>query len=381
MGATSIRPCSLALACAIFMMQGLPILGKSPKVIDKIKAADGQALVVERLLAEQGIIWGFDFIDSKQLLFTERSGQLKHFHLGTSKLTTIKNSPKVFHAGQGGLLDVLLHPNFKNNQVLYLSYSIAVGSKNSTRVSQYRLQDDKLQLIKHIVSSKPPSNRGLHFGSRLVINQKGYLFVSIGDRGYRDHAQDLSTHSGKILRYKLDGSIPKDNPFVGKKGALPEIWTYGHRNPQGLAVSPFDQKIWEQEHGPRGGDEINILQAGRNYGWPVITYGREYHGPKIGEGTKKKGMEQPVKVYVPSIAPSGLTFYSSKKIPSWYGDLFSGALVLQHINRLDLKKNQVVGEERLMKKLNQRIRNVKQGPDGALYFSTDGGSILRIRAQ
>ena len=210
------------------------------------------------------------------------------------------------------------------------------------------------------------------------MDKEGYLFISIGDRGVRNESQSLKAHMGKIIRIHQDGRVPKDNPFFETKGALKEIWSFGHRNAQGLAFDPMSGDLYEQEHGPRGGDEINKIEKGANYGWPVITYGKEYWGPSIGEGKKKKGMKQPLKYWVPSIAPCGLSFYSGKKFPDWKGSLFSGALRGKHLNRLTFKNGKIVSEERLLNELGFRVRNVKEGPTGLLYLSVDQGKILRI---
>ena len=352
--------------------------GHAAEIIKAIQS-EGMTVKVERVLKGRGVIWGFVFLDAQRILFTEREGRLNLLDLSSGMISPIRGVPKVLSSGQGGLLDIALHPKFEDNGQVYLSYSIAVGRKNATRVSLFQLKANTLGLIKHIVTSEPASDRTIHFGSRLAIDQKGHLFISIGDRGYRDQAQQLNSHGGKILRFRLDGSIPKDNPFTHQKGALPEIWSYGHRNPQGLTLHPMTDQLWAQEHGPRGGDELNLIGKGLNYGWPIITYGKEYWGPSIGEGTAKKGMQQPIHYYVPSIAPSGLTFYSGKKLKAWQGDLFLGALKLTHINRLKLKERKVVREERLIDDWEHRIRAVRESPDELLYASTDDGQIIRLR--
>lgn len=339
----------------------------------------GKDFQVEQLLKDQGVIWGFSFIGKQHLLFTEREGQLKILDIKNKKTSPIQGVPQVLNAGQGGLLDVILHPEFAKNNQLYLSYAISIGKRNATRVTLYSLANNQLKQIKHIVTSHPASDKTIHFGSRLAIDQNNYLYVSIGDRGYRENAQKLDSLNGKILRFHLDGRTPNDNPFIKQKGALPEIWSYGHRNPQGLTVHPQSNELWSHEHGPRGGDEVNLIKKGQNYGWPVITYGKEYWGPSIGEGTKKQGMQQPIYYYVPSIAPSGMSFYTGKVIKEWQGNLFLGALKLTHINRLEFKGQKVVKEERLIDDWEHRIRAIKQGPDGFLYASTDDGQLIRIR--
>jgi glucose/arabinose dehydrogenase len=241
------------------------------------------------------------------------------------------------------------------------------------------LAGDSLINQKRIFTAQPFYNRASFYGSRLLY-QEGYLFVSAGvDKSKQDSAQLLTNHLGKIMRIKEDGTVPEDNPFVNTPGARPEIWCYGNRNAQGLAINPFTNEIWEHEHGPKGGDEINIIQKGKNYGWPVITYGKEYDDTFVGQGlTQKEGMEQPFHYYVPSIAPSGMVFYTGDKYPAWKGNLFIGSMVLMHLNRLTIRDGMVVNEERLLKGMKWRVRNVIQGPDGYLYIGVDGGMILKI---
>lgn len=339
-------------------------------------------IVVEGL----GVPWGFDFLPDGGILFSERSGAIKIFNSRTKEVESIKGIPDVVASGQGGMLDVLIHPDFKNNKTFFFSYSkkfedkFLTGGAYTTVVAKATLnkKNNALASFKDIFVARPFNTNTHHYGSRIVMDKKGYLFISVGDRGVRKKAQSLKAHMGKIIRIHQDGRVPKDNPFFGAKGALKEIWSFGHRNPQGLAFNPTNGDLYEQEHGPRGGDEINKIEKGMNYGWPVITYGKEYWGPSIGEGTKKKGMEQPLKYWVPSIAPSGLTFYSGRKFPDWKGSLFSGALRGKHLNRLTFRNGKITFEERLLEDLDFRVRNVKEGPSGFLYFSVDQGKILRI---
>lgn len=324
-------------------------------------------------------IWGFDFLPDGKVIFTERKGRLRLFDPKTLTSLEVSGTPKVAARNQGGLLDVYVHPRFAENRIIYLTYSAFVSGGMTTQLASAELDVDRLTNLRVLFSAEPPNDNDRHFGSRVVMSRAGYLYLSVGDRGERDQAQNLGSHYGKILRLKQDGSVPDDNPFVSQPDAKPEIWSYGHRNIQGLTVHPRTGEIWAQEHGPRGGDEINRIKKGQNYGWPVVTHGREYWGPKIGEGTQKEGMKSPVHYWVPSIAPSGLTFYYGEKIPHWQGSLFSGSLVLTHLNRLVLTNSKVVKEERLLSALNKRVRAVKQGPDELLYFSTDDGSLIQIR--
>jgi glucose/arabinose dehydrogenase len=296
--------------------------------------------------------------------------------------------PKVDARGQGGLLDVVLDPKFADNALVYLSYAEpGEGDErgtNGTAVARARLADGGTRLadLQVIFRQQPKVVSSAHFGSRLVFARDGRLFVTLGERfSERDAAQNLGNDLGKVVRIESDGRIPADNPFVGKAGAAPEIWSYGHRNVQGAALHPVTGQLWTCEHGPQGGDEINVDEAGKNYGWPVVTYGREYvTGAKIGEGTTKAGIEPPVTYWVPSIAPSGLGFLSSERYPGWRGNLFVGALRAQCLVRLVLDGRKATQEERLLTTFFERIRAVQQGPDGWLYFITDNedGRVVRL---
>jgi glucose/arabinose dehydrogenase len=337
--------------------------------------------IVEEVFSGLRVPWGMAFLDTDSLLITERNGRLFHLNISTRQLTRIKGLPKIYAEGQGGLLDIALDPRPSIPPSLYLTYSKKVNGEGTTVLAHARLQQNK-ELInwRDIFVAKTESSTSRHYGSRIAFDGKGHIFLSVGDRGKRDAAQDLSDHAGTIVRLNLDGSIPRDNPFIKQANALPEIWSYGHRNPQGLAFSPDKTLLWSIEHGPRGGDEINLIGAGKNYGWPTISYGKEYWGPvSVGEGTHKKGLEQPVKYYVPSIAPSSLIVYSGRAFKKWQGDLFAGALKLTHLNHVRLNnRNQAVSETRLLEDFGERIRAVKESPEGWIYFSTDSGRILRL---
>lgn len=316
------------------------------------------------------VIWGFDFIDSDHILFTERSGKLKILNLKTKGTVVVQNLPASQQYGQGGLLDVILHPEFSKNGWVYFSYAVKEANSYETRISRAQLKDDKLSNVQVLFTSNSGSTLDIHFGSRIVFDGEGHIFFTVGDRGQRDDAQKLTTANGKVHRLMDDGQIPTDNPFAKQKGAVPSIWSFGHRNLQGLYYDSTTKILWEQEHGPMGGDEINIIEKGKNYGWPVITYGREYSGPKIGT-THKDGMEQPAYYYTPSIAPSGLAIYK--------GNIYSGALALTHLNRLVMDGKKVLREERLLEPLHERVRNVRVGPDHSLYISTDSGKIMQLK--
>ena len=324
--------------------------------------------------------WGLAFLPDGRMLATERPGRLRLVGADGALSAPIGGVPQVYANGQGGLLDVALDPAFAENQLIYLSYSEPGGPGGGTAVARARLAGDKLEALQVIFRQTPKLNSGHHFGSRLVFLNDGTLIVTLGDRNRREHIADMTSQVGKLVRINPDGSIPADNPFVGQAAYAPEIYSLGHRNAQGAALHPETGALWTAEHGARGGDEINQPQPGKNYGWPVISYGREYSGGKIGEGTAKPGLEQPAYYWDPSIAPAGMTFYTGDKFPSWRGNLFVGALKFKLLVRLTMEGDRVVAEERLFEDLDERIRDVVQGPDGYLYLLTDDddGRILRL---
>ncbi len=323
--------------------------------------------------------WGLAFLEDGRMLVTERGGKLRIVEEGKVG-APIKGLPEIAAGGQGGLLDVSVREDW-----IYFAFSEPgeTQGENSTAVARARLTGNSLSELAIIFRQSPKFPSRGHFGSRLVFAPDGSLFITLGDRQKaRDDAQLLDNHHGKVVRIWPDGRVPEDNPFVGKDGALPEIWSYGHRNIQGAAIHPDTGELWIHEHGPQGGDEVNIARAGKNYGWPVISYGEEYGGGKIGVGTEKAGMEQPQYYWTPSIAPSGMTFYTGDAYPQWQGNLFVGALKFQYLGRLSLDGNEVVAEQRLLEdSLDQRVRDVVQGPDGMLYLLTDQrrGQLLRLQ--
>ncbi|WP_140630848.1 PQQ-dependent sugar dehydrogenase [Methylibium rhizosphaerae] len=331
--------------------------------------------------------WGMAFLPSfardGRVLVTERSGRMRLLDIRNGTGSALEGLPPVDARGQGGLLDVVLHPQFADNAWVYWSYAEpdALGG-NSTAVARGRLDGTRLRDVQVVFRQAPKFASTYHFGSRLVFARDGRLFVTLGDRNSRrDDAQVLSNHHGKIVRIEADGSVPRDNPFVGQADARPEIWSLGHRNVQGAALHPATGELWTHEHGPQGGDEVNVAEAGKNYGWPVITYGAEYgSGRKIGEGTHRAGMEQPLTYWVPSIAPSGMAFVTGNRYPGWQASLVVGALRGQLLARLQLEGRKVVRQERLLTGLGERIRDVRQGPDGWLYLLTDSddGRLLRL---
>lgn len=326
--------------------------------------------------------WSVAFLPEGGMLITERGGKLRMVNSkGELESEHVKGLPAINEHRQGGLLDVVLHPNFEENRWVYLSYAERNGSNYGTTVSRGRLVGRNLEQLQTVFRMTRKTSAGRHFGSRLVFDREGHLFITLGDRGDRPRAQDLSDHAGSVIRLYDDGSIPKQNPFFGKSGQLAEIYSYGHRNIQGAALHPVSGKLWTHEHGPQGGDEINITKAGANYGWPVITYGVNYViGTKIGEGTHKPGMEQPVHVWVPSIAPSGMIFYNGDKFSNWRGNLFVGSLKFQQLVRLEIAGEAITHEERLLSGILGRIRDVRQGPDGLIYLITDeeNGKLIRL---
>jgi glucose/arabinose dehydrogenase len=325
--------------------------------------------------------WGMAFMPSGDILITERPGRLRLFRDASLDPDPISGLPPIEASGQGGLMGVALHPRFADNQFIYLSY-VGYGKRGfSTQVLRARLDGLKLLESTIIFRAEPNIRSTRHFGGRLLFDDKGYLFISLGERGQRADAQDLKLHSGSLIRVADDGSIPDDNPYADSAHAN-GVFTSGNRNMQGLCLHPQTRAIWTHEHGPQGGDEVNVMLAGANYGWPTITYGRNYgFGTKIGEGTHKPGMEQPIHKWVPSIAPSGMTFYNGTKFPQWRGDLFVGSLKFGLLVRLEVKDNEVVSEQRFLNGKYGRIRDVVEGPDGLLYLLTDerGGALLRLQ--
>ncbi len=324
--------------------------------------------------------WGLAFLPDGAMLVTERPGRLRLIREGVLDPVPIAGVPAVAASGQGGLLDVVLHPEFVRTRLVYLSYAGKGRGGAGTEVARARLTDGRLEGLETIFAVEPKSRGGRHFGSRLAFGAEGHLYITTGERGDSERSQDLADAAGSIVRLTADGGVPDDNPFLGRADARPEIFSYGHRNPQGLARHPVSDRIWAVEHGPRGGDEVNVIRAGANYGWPVITFGVSYIGVPIGEGTAKPGMAQPVTYWDPSISPSGMAFYTGEAFPAWRGNLFVGALSGEVLVRLELDGERVVHEERLLQALGTRIRDVRQGPDGRLYLLTDesDGALLRL---
>jgi len=373
---------TVALTAAILLAATFLIATKTRGEDTTFASSAGQ---LEVQMVAGGLVhpWALAFLPDSKMLVTERPGRMRIVSVEGQLSPPLKGVPEVWATGQGGLLDVVTDNAFAQSKTIYFCYSERTGGGGRTAVARARLNDGdgRLDEVKIIFRQDGPLSSGNHYGCRIVQANDGNLFITLGEHfTYRNESQNLGNHLGKLIRIAPDGSAPPDNPFVGRDGAKPEIWSFGHRNEQGLAINPASGELWEIEHGPRGGDEVNIIGKGKNYGWPVIGYGIDYSGAKIHETTAKDGMEQPIKYWVPSIAPSGMAFYTGKLFPKWNGSLFTGALAGKMLVRLSLNGNTVTGEERLLQNLYERIRDVRQGPDGALWLLTDNsaGRILRV---
>jgi glucose/arabinose dehydrogenase len=353
----------------------------APAAAEEIERSQQHDFRIQTLASGLDHPWSLAFLPDGGILITERSGSLRLFRDGQLQADPVPGVPEVAARGQGGLLDIALHPDFADNGLVYLSYAGPGAGGAGTEVARARFDGAALEDLEVIFRAEPKVGGGNHFGSRLLFAGDGTLYVTLGDRyRYMKEAQNLDNHLGSIVRLNDDGSVPEDNPFVGREDARPEIFSYGHRNVQGLALEPQTGTLWAHEHGPQGGDEVNILKPGANYGWPAITYGIDYSGAIISEKTEAPGMEQPVIYWVPSIAPSGMAFYDGDAFPEWRGDLFVGALSHLHLRRLEIEGEKVVAQEQLLTGLSARIRDVRAGPDGYLYVLTDSadGHLLRL---
>jgi aldose sugar dehydrogenase len=368
---------------AIVVLAGLAAPAGPPAHAQTFHSAAGD-IAVETFASGLSHPWSIALLPDGRLLVTERGGRMRIVGTDGKLSPALANVPKVFASGQGGLHDVILDRGYEANRTIYFCYAEPVDGGGRTAVARARLLDEgtpRLEDVQAIFHQEGPLSSGNHFGCRIVETPEGYLFVTLGEHfTTRDQAQNLGNHLGKIIRIGRDGSVPPDNPFVARAGAKPEIWSYGHRNPQGLAINPASGKLWEHEHGPRGGDEINIIEKGKNYGWPVIGYGIDYNGARIHASAHKEGMEQPIWYWVPSIAPSGMAFTPDSMIEAWRNSLFVGALAGQALVRLEVDGEKVTKEERLLQGLHERIRDVRQGLGGALWLATDNsaGRILRV---
>mgnify|MGYP001204773018 FL=1 len=362
----------------IFIMTYIPSCS-SQENPPLVKTPEKKEYTYEVIIDGINIPWGFCFISNNKILVTEKSGKL--FFVEDSIKQEISGLPEVYVRGQGGLLDVAIHPDFKINNLIYftLSTNIEDDIGGNTALYQAKLIDKRLEDLKLLYKAVPNTKKAQHFGSRIVFDKKGHVFFTIGDRGNRDlNPQDLTKDGGKVYRLNLDGSIPTDNPFFSEKsGTKKAIFSYGHRNPQGMIIHPESDKIWLHEHGPRGGDEINIVEYGKNYGWPKITYGVNYSGTTITKNTSLPGLEQPLYYWVPSIAPSGMAFSTSDVYKNWKGNLFIGSLKYRYLERLVIKNKKVIEREKILENVG-RVRDVREGPDGYLYIAVEGKGILKI---
>ncbi|MCP4294075.1 MAG: PQQ-dependent sugar dehydrogenase [Proteobacteria bacterium] len=342
--------------------------------------SEGMPYSVENVAHLSGIPWGMISLNPEEILVSLRKGRIVALNSKTGKFNQLSGVANVRHRGQGGLMDIAIPSNYASGDWIYFTYSKNIRGKGVTTLARAKRAQNRLTDWEDMLVTESSTETDRHYGSRITFDNRGHLFFSVGDRGVRPNGQNLKTHAGSVLRLNMDGSTPVGNPFVNNTRALPEIWSYGHRNPQGLFYDLDNDRLWSIEHGPRGGDEVNLILPGRNYGWPVVSHGKEYWGPiAVGEGTEKEGIEPAVKVYVPSIAPGSLMVYSGRAFPAWKGDLFSGALKLTHLNRVVInKKGKAIKEERLLQTMYQRIRALQEDQQGWIYFSTDDGGIYRI---
>ncbi|QED37388.1 PQQ-dependent sugar dehydrogenase [Antarcticibacterium arcticum] len=342
--------------------------------IEKAQTVIDHEMVVDGLT----IAWGMTFLPDGSMLITEKNGEVIHFKDGTKQQIT--GGPEVYQRGQGGLLDIILHPDYEENGWIYMSYASDAGDGDggNTAIMRAKLEGNQFTNKEMLYKGTPNTTRGQHFGSRMVFDRDGYLYFSIGDRGNHDeNPQDITRDAGKIYRINDDGTIPQDNPFVGEPNAKEAIYSYGHRNPQGMILNPETGEVWVHEHGPQGGDEINVIKKGANYGWPVVTYGENYGGGAISDETSHPGMEDPIYYWIPSIAPSGFVYVTSDKYPSLKGNLLIGALKFQYLEHAVLNGKEVTRREKLLEEIG-RVRDVKQAPDGTIYVSVEGKGIVKL---
>jgi len=333
---------------------------------------------MEVVFEDENLIWGLEILDDNSILASIKSGSIIHYKDGIKK--DIKGVPEVYLRGQGGLLDLELHPNFNKNRLVYLSYAYMKNRDDggNTAIARAQLVNDSLKNLEVLYKGSPVSRKGQHYGSRMAFDNENYLYFTIGDRGNRNvNPQDISVDGGKVYRINDDGTIPDDNPFIDVPNAKKAIYSYGHRNPQGIFKHPKTGKIWTNEHGPRGGDEINIVEKGKNYGWPKITYGKNYSGTTITKNKSLPGMEQPLYYWLPSIAPSSFEYISSEMYPDWKDSLLAGALVFKYIERIGIKNNKVVSRSKIAEGLG-RPRDIVQGPDGYVYVSIENKGVYKI---
>ncbi|MCP9200890.1 PQQ-dependent sugar dehydrogenase [Gramella sp. GC03-9] len=348
------------------------------QVPEPIEAESSDTYSYEMVVEDLDIPWGFTFLPDGSMLITEKKGEIIHFKDGNK--TQIQGVPQVYNRGQGGLLDIVLHPEYESNGWLYITYasSEGEGEGGNTALMRAKLQGNQLTSKEVLYKATPNTTKGQHFGSRIAFDKEGYLYFSIGERGARDvNPQDLTRDNGKVYRLNDDGSIPSDNPFVGEENAVDAIYSYGHRNPQGMILNPETGEIWVHEHGPQGGDEINVVKKGANYGWPVVTYGENYDGSTITDETSRPEFEDPIFYWVPSIAPSGFAYVTSDNYPDLKGDLLVGSLKFQYLEHLELNGKKISKRVKLLEDIG-RVRDVRQGPDGNIYVAVEGKGIAKL---
>ncbi len=364
---------ALLLSCVV----GMIVFSCGEKVENNgdRSADDTLAFRIDTIASTLANPWGIAFLPDGRMLVTDRSGEILIVKDDVLTGEKIENVPAVYTNGQGGLLDITTHPDYATNGWIYLTFAKPSGDGGATTLARTKLEGNKFVSFEELFTAQPAVNSEVHFGSRIVFDGKGYVFFSSGERGTKENAQNLGNHLGKILRLHEDGKVPTDNPFVGQSNAKPEIWSYGHRNPQGLVYDKTTETLWEHEHGPKGGDELNKVEKGRNYGWPVITYGINYDDTPITDLREKEGMEQPVTYWVPSIAPCGMTMVKGDKFKDWKGNLLIGALSHKLVTRVVLKDGKYVEQEKLLKNVG-RVRAVVESPDGFIYVATEGPGLL-----
>lgn len=356
-------------------MGGETLYFSLPELLSDPITTDQQVFHLQKVVEGIDVPWGMAFLPDGRMLITEREGEIFLVENGQLNSTPLENVPEVHAEGQGGLLDINIHPDYEDNGWIYITYSRPVDGGANTALTRMKLDGRAFTDVEELFVASPGYSRNAHFGSRIVFDDEGYVYFSIGDRRANDHAQDLSTHTASVFRLHDDGSVPDDNPFIDVESAQPEIFSFGHRNIQGMDVHPETGEIWAHEHGPKGGDEVNIIRAGNNYGWPEITYGVNYDGSVISPDTARDVMEQPVLHWTPSIAPSGMAFVTGATYPGWTNNLMAGSLGMQYLNRVELNGEEVVAQEELLKDIG-RVRNVKMGPDGYLYVAVEKPGII-----
>ena len=380
MSGVTARAAAAALAGWACLVAGLGG-GAAPAAAQEVFASERHAFRLVQVVGGLERPWSLAFLPDGRMLVTERGGRLRLVADGEVVASAVAGLPdNIRAAGQGGLLDVALHPDFAANRRIYLSFAGQGDGGVGTEVARARLAGDRLTDLETVFRAMPKARGGRHFGSRLLFDGAGHLYITLGDGARRHSAQKLDDHRGSVIRLRADGQVPADNPFTATAGARPEIFTYGNRNVQGIALQPGSQLVWMHEHGPRGGDEVNIVRPGANYGWPLVSHGTNYDGSIISRSPTRPGVESPIHSWVPSIAPSGMTFYDGAAFPDWRGDLFVGALRDRMLVRLEVEGTAIVGEERLLRGEIGRVRDVRQGPDGLLYLLNDSarGGIYRL---